>query len=225
MAFGDLLQSDESNFPGSSPQATFPATPTSGNLLVWGVCGSSGGATITPPTGFTELEYVTSVGAIVGWMGYKISAGDESSAISGSLSGGTGKAWVIELDMASETLDTVSSDLDTTEINDTTSGSVSSGSVTPSGSKNIVVACMHSQVTDNLDGGASWTNSFSGLVGFTAATGAGVAFASVSDVTGSQSTTYSHTDTGDNRMGMIAAFNMVAASSGGALPLINAYYS
>ncbi len=137
---------------GTSVSATYPATPTSGNLLI-AVCGVRVSATITGPSGFSSA--INQAGTPSQAIFYKISAGNESGAQScgSSVSSRLGIA-IFEYSgmVTSSPLDAVNSVASTGN-----STSPASGSVTTATANTLLVGGLTSQANTTF---ASWTNSF-----------------------------------------------------------------
>lgn len=222
MAFGDLVKYDDSAF-SATQSCDLGSNPTSGNILFFFASNGNYAATVsTPPTGFTQLQINTggaAAGAHVAY--YKVSVGTEQTA-SLVWSGGLGKATYIEIDFDGNTLDSVQSNKDQTYT--TGSGtSISTGSLTPDQSTNVIVAGVGAGNESGFDGGQAWDGTEIVYRAMTTATQTGQAVAGYTNETGSISHTFSTTDGGGGAWGIIAAFNV--AASGPSIPVLAYHYN
>jgi len=226
MAFGDLLQQDDSGY-GSTQSCTLPGSPSSGNILVLASSNNSGSATIsTPPSGFTELQVGTGTG-VRGALYYKVSAGSETST-SIVWSTGNGTAHYFELDFDGQTLVTpVQTNED--ETNSASAGATQSqncGLVTPANATNIWVGAIAHDQANNGDASQVWADSATVIRALADVALSEPAVAKRVNIAASgYNGNWSCTDTDDQVYGMAAVFEYAAggAPSTGHV-IINEYY-
>lgn len=222
MAFGDTIRTyKNSGLAAAEASVTISTTPVSGNLLVFGVSRASpysAGGSWGTPSGWTLIK---NTGINTGNMGaawyYKISNGSETSvATSGSGFQGAWQAFVIEIEgsFAASPFDVSAEDL--TNIATVVTSQASGTTATTAQNDALALAFFAADRQDTVDGTRGYSNSFTEVV-FTdlSATRAAAMIAKrVLSATGTYSSTFSCTDTGDEMYGSIAVFKKLV--SGGA---------
>ena len=191
------------------------SNPTSGNLLVGFCIINQAFWGITTPTGFT-LATIYDGNSISGALYYKISAGTEQTITFDWVSTGTAVgAWYGEFSgFTTPTLD-VSAENET-NVNSPTQ-SVSSGT-TASTTVNdtYALAFFGGEIGGNIDGGRTYTNSFTELAVWqnTSTSRPGLFMASKTLVsTGTVETTYATTDTGDDIYAAVLVFRSAVTAA------------
>ncbi len=220
MAFGDTVQAVENSVSSGIVTVNFTAA-TAGNLLIFGVGRSStlaSGATWGTPTGWTMLtstpENTGNVGAV--WY-YKIASGGETSVSSSeSTPPGNGRGIVMEFagPFAASPLDVTAED--ESNLATVVTSQPSGTTATTSQADALAIAFFVVDGAINADGGRSYSDSFSEViyahpVNFNNRA-ACVGAKRLLTATGTYSTTFSCTDTGDEMYGAIAVFK---AQTGG----------
>lgn len=186
---------------GTNPTATFPATPTSGNVIVVVVCNTN--ALPAAPTGFGVTTWTKDVerqstGAGHGTAIYR-GVTDGTSA-SGTFSASSGVIAALEIS-ANAALDTTASD------NNTGASSVT-GTVTPTASADIIlIGGIGNQV--NVTTGP--TNSFTSVYNPGAGTQHAIMYRSVASASGSYSSGVGTGNNYDPWAGGIAVYKAGAA--------------
>lgn len=218
MAFGDLVQEGDTGF-NITQSATFGATATSGNILIFVATNNQAATVSSAPSGWTLLEENTT-GGVSGAYYYKESDGTET-AVSLTWSTGQGVGYFAEYEFQQTLVTPVTSGEDATNISTNTSGGPS-GSVTPSNSTNLWVGGMVSDA-ESAHFGGSWDGGREDRA-FTNNGQSAPGVISSTNVTGATSYTFSGGGGSQENWGFAAVFEYASGAST-ILPLLNAYYS
>lgn len=211
-----VLEQEATNYASSGTSVTCTiSSATEGNLIVTAVSTDKDCGEYTAPTGFTIIKNGTSGVSVSGGIAYKISTGGETSIEWTQTDSNDMACWAGEFSgtLSSNVLD-VSSNNDS---NDDVVDSLSTGTTdTTSQANELAVAIMTIDTYSNAeDGTRSWSNDFSEInyVYETSGgdTGLSVALKNLTEI-GTQETTFSTSDTGDEMYTAIVTFKV---SSGG----------
>lgn len=217
MAFGTRVQSAQGTGASGNASATLGATATVGNLLLFMVARStahgSGGAWGSPGDGFTLLH---DSGVNTGNMGaawwWKVSEGDETAvSVAGTNESGNWRAVIEEFEgpfHATTPFDTAVEDAGNIGTVVTSQPTGTTGTTAQANA--LAVAFIAADSAVNVDGGRSFSNSFTENTfasdSVSAARVAVIVASRVLSATGTYSTTFTTTDTGDEMYGSIAIF-------------------
>ncbi len=221
MAFGDKIQSASTNTSGVTSITVNFSAATEGNLLIVAVGSSASQTWGTAPADWTLLTQVPDgSGNMSGIWYYKIATGGEtsvtvtlsniSSTLRGALCEFEGPFADSPLDQTAENEDNISTPV-------TSQASGTTGTTTQA--DELLVAFFAADAANNVDAGRAYTNGFTEEeANFTNSGRAAAILAKlVVAATGTYSTTFSTTDTGDEMYGAIATFKKAAEAGGGSL--------
>lgn len=221
MPFGDLIQSNFATAASGIATVTFSAA-TAGNLLIFGVGRSAAlaaGESWGTPAGWSNLPNTpAATGNVGGVFYYKIAAGGETTVSSAaSLEPGNFTAIVVEIEgpFAASPLDQTAED--ETNLATVVTSQASGTTGTTAQADELLLAFFASDSQANIDGSRTYSNSFTELYFPTHAnTARAHAFIAsrVVAATGTYSTTFSCTDTGDEMYGAIATFKKSGGGGG-----------
>lgn len=212
-----LVQSAEGTSTLATVTASFPSTPTNGNLIV--LCFAADDYNGTPNTGWTQstgMEQQTFHGGYIWW---KVASGG-SNSFQYTIGSATNSSWVL-LEVSG--LDAAPYDISAGQCTNSSAGSYTTPSITPTSGDRFIVAALGSS---NSSGDMSadlttWLNSFTHIrsSGPVSASGTRDSIGVASrDVTANGSTSYStgasFPFTKTSHSGMIIAFK-VASGGGG----------
>ena len=211
MALGDYVQHDSFRVGnGTTANPQLGVAPTSGNLLILTFGHDSGTGSISSgPTGFTLILNNNTTFNNTGsfWWWYKVSDGTEQTSVSISApSADTLTARLVEYEWNGVD-PTVQSDEDTSKLS-TTGNTVTSGTLTPGSTPNIVVAVVASTHDVNSQDGNAFDGTWVEDLTFVGYGGGTTDFfvGHKANATGSQTATFTDTDTGAELWGSIASF-------------------
>jgi hypothetical protein len=190
-----------------------PAAP--GDLLVAAVATDKNAGAFTLPTGFTLIQNYIGT-SVSGEMAYRVATGGETSITWGISTANAGSSmWVGEYSGASANPLDVSAEDEATGENVVTS--ISTGTtVATSQNDELAIAMMAVDSNKNVVASRSWSNGFGEASFLTESNGgtAGLDMATKTlSTTGTQSSTFSCVDTGDQMYAAIATFKKVPAST------------
>lgn len=212
MAFGDTIQTVEGSGSGAASDTVTFSAAVSGNLLIIAVANSAAQTWGTAPTGFSVLSQVTdgsgNMSAIWYW---KIAAGGETSFTIAWSNSITTWRWVgceFEGAFAGSPLDVTAED--ETNISTVVTSQASGTTGATAQNDEFAVAFFGADRADQVTDGRAYTNSFaevvfSSTVDFVARPAIAIA-KKVLSATGTQTTTFSTTDTGDEMYGAIGTW-------------------
>lgn len=219
MAFGDTVQAVQNSASSGNVTVTF-SSATAGNLLVavWARSNASSGFTI--PSGWAAIQSAALAPGpnLAGVFLYKIAAGGETSLTTEfTADAGNVRALVAEIEGPFDGTPLDQSAEDESNLSSTDTSQPSGTTGTTAQADELALAAFTADSAGNVTDGRAYTNSFAEVIfGSTtdAAARAAVILAKrVLTATGTYSTTFSTTDTGDEMWGAIATFKK--AVSGG----------
>lgn len=219
MAFGDTIQSIDNNgsIAGAGALAitlTFGSTATSGNLLVAdGAASGQVTSAWTDPSGWTlGADSGTSTGNMAGAWWWKISDGTETSVVItanvGSATNGRAAFAEFEGPFTGSPLDVTAEDAGNISTVVTSQPSGTTG--TTAQNDELAVAFFMADAASTVTDGRSYSNSFTEVIFGNAVTltnrPAAIIAKKVLSATGTQTTTFTTTDTGDEMYGAIGTW-------------------
>ena len=206
------VPSDTNDTTQTSLSTTITA-PASGSLIVTALAVDKSSGTISAvPTGFTAVgtAYVSS--SVSGWMAYKVSDGTETSVQWSWTTSQKASAWVgvwTGVDTSGDPKDqSAQNDSGATAVTSLASGTTG----TTTQDNELAIATFMADTYDSVNTGRSYSDSFTELDFSVSATDPSLSnpglFIATKDLsaTGTQSTTYSCSDTGDQMCAYIATF-------------------
>lgn len=219
-AFGDVVQATKASSTTGDASVSFSAA-TAGNLLVFGVgrAATAVGGAWNTISGWTILENSDpATGNMCGASWWKIAAGGETSvATAMTSSSGNWSGAVVEFTGPFEASPFDKSAEDATNVSTVVTSQPSGTTAATTQADELLVALFMADNRSNVVTGAAYTNSFVERISADSASGARAMTAIASLVvsaTGTYTTTYSTSGTGDEMYGLIGTFKKQAAAGG-----------
>ena len=189
----------------ASATVSLPAAPTAGNLLVAIGSVDKTASYNDPPTGWTRVVSDNSNAGCSHQIIYKISNGTETSVTLTPVSVSRPQSAIIAEYSGVDTLDVTAQNSQATPATTCASGTTAA----TTSAQALALAFFSSDSAQNVETGRSYSNGFNEY-GFTGEASAGTPGTNLVDkalsATGTQTTTFTCLDTGDEQLGAIAVF-------------------